>query len=84
MSFLTKIWDRFRQDRHARHRGEYDAPADTGTPQSRVTGGEPSPDAPDTHSTTGTTPSGDFVGRAGGDDPGHVDDEDEPPRHRRG
>lgn len=31
-----------------------------------------SPDANDTHSTTGTTPSGIFVGRAGGDDAGSV------------
>ena len=37
------------------------------------TGGGPTPSAPDTHSTTGTTPNEMFVGRAGGDDPGYLD-----------
>lgn len=37
------------------------------------TGGRPAPSAPDTHSTTGTTPNEMFVGRAGGDDPGYLD-----------
>lgn len=30
-------------------------------------------DAPDTHSTTGTTPNDTFVGQASGDDPGDVE-----------
>lgn len=53
--------------------------------QTRPIGGVPDPEAPDTHSTTGTTPSGTFVGRASGDDQGEVDGPaqqraDEPPR----
>lgn len=47
--------------------------------QTRPTGGVPDPEAPDTHSTTGTTPNGTFVGRASGDDPGEV----ESPAQRR-
>lgn len=53
--------------------------------QTRPTGGVADPEAPDTHSTTGTTPNDTFVGRVSGDDPGHLDDAadrrtDEPPR----
>lgn len=40
---------------------------------SRPVGGVAKPEAPDTHSTTGTTPSGTFVGRAGGDDAGSAE-----------
>jgi hypothetical protein len=38
----------------------------------RATGGEPDPAAPDQGSTTGTTPSEEFVGRAGGQDVGYA------------
>jgi hypothetical protein len=79
MAILSKIWGWFRRDRAARRQAEHDAPADAGTARTRATGGEPDPDAPDRHSTTGTTPSGTFVGRAGGDDPGNLDD---PPEGR--
>jgi|SRR5690625_3827674 len=55
--------------------------------QTRPTGGVADTDAPDTHSTTGTTPNESFVGRVGGDDPGEVEslgkhrgDGDRPPR----
>lgn len=41
--------------------------------QTRPTGGVPDADAPDTHSTTGTTPNDTYVGRVSGDDPGEVD-----------
>lgn len=41
--------------------------------QERPTGGVADTEAPDTHSTTGTTPNDTFVGRAGGDDPGDVE-----------
>jgi hypothetical protein len=38
------------------------------------TGGKPNADAPDTNSTTGTTPNDTFVGRAAGaDDPGYLE-----------
>jgi hypothetical protein len=50
--------------------GESDAPADSETARSRATGGASQAGAADTHSTTGTTPSDTFVGRASGDDPG--------------
>lgn len=46
--------------------------ADTESARSRATGGVPHAGAPDTHSTTGTTPNETFVGRASGDDPGDV------------
>lgn len=36
------------------------------------TGGVPT-DSPDAHSTTGTTPSGTFVGRGSGDDAGYLE-----------
>jgi hypothetical protein len=39
----------------------------------RATGGVPDDDAPDSHSTTGTTPNQSFVGRASGDDPGDAE-----------
>jgi hypothetical protein len=71
---LSRFKKWFARDRTGRHLGEYDAPADTGSARIRETGGVDQPDAPDTHSTTGTTPSGGFVGRAGGDDPGDLDD----------
>jgi hypothetical protein len=70
MSVLTRLRDRLRKNRAGRKLGESDAPADTGAAQTRATGGTPQPGAPDAHSTTGSTPSGTFVGRAGGDDPG--------------
>lgn len=47
--------------------------------QTRPTGGVADTDAPDTHSTTGTTPNESFVGRVGGDDPGEVE---APGKHR--
>lgn len=52
--------------------GEADAPAGLDSSPTRATGGEPDPAADDTHSTTGTTESGPFVGRASGDDAGDV------------
>ena len=75
MAIWSKISKWFARDRAGRHLAEHDAPADTGTARTRATGGEPNPDAPDRHSTTGTTPSGPFVGRAGGDDPGDIEDD---------
>lgn len=41
---------------------------------SRETGGVPSEDAPDQGSTTGTTPSGEFVGRVAGQDVGYEEE----------
>jgi hypothetical protein len=53
-----------------RRRPEDDVPLDTAVASSRDAGGLPDPDQPDQASTTGTTPSGDYVGRVAGDDVG--------------
>lgn len=59
----------FRFRRHRRN-PEADVPLDTGVAWSRETGGEPprGPRRPDGESTTGTAPSGEYVGRVAGDD----------------
>lgn len=67
------MWQRLREalGGRAEHTpGESDVPGDPRSAGTRATGGEPEPGAPDTHSTTGTTPSETFVGRSSGDDPG--------------
>lgn len=61
-----------------RKKPEKDVPMDPAVASSRDQGGEPNPAHPDQHwpdqhSTTGTTPSGEFVGRVAGDDPGDVE-----------
>jgi hypothetical protein len=70
------IWQRIKQfivqDRTSRERGELDAPADPANAGARDTGGGSDVDTMDTNSTTGTTESGEFVGRAGGDETGDV------------
>ena len=45
---------------------------DDGQALSRATGGVEDPSAPDQGSTTGTTPSGEFVGRVSGQDVGYA------------
>jgi hypothetical protein len=69
-------WQRIKQlvvrDRTARERGERDAPADLANAGARDTGGGSDVDTMDENSTTGTTESGEFVGRAGGDETGDV------------
>lgn len=40
----------------------------------RETGGVPNPEMPDQGSTTGTTPSGEFVGRTAGQDVGYAEE----------
>jgi hypothetical protein len=57
---------------HRKPRPESDAPGDTGVAWSRDTGGVANPDAPDTESTTGTTPNEEFVGRVQGQDVGYA------------
>lgn len=51
--------------------GESDVDRDDAQALSRASGGVPDDEQADQHSTTGTTPSGEFVGRASGDDPGY-------------
>jgi hypothetical protein len=58
--------------RKRKPRPESDAPQDTGMAPSRDTGGVPQPNAPDSNSTTGTTPNEEFVGRVGGQDVGYA------------
>lgn len=56
-----------------RKKPEKDVPMDPAVASSRAQGGQPNPSYPDQHSTTGTTPSGEYVGRIAGDDPGDVE-----------
>jgi hypothetical protein len=68
MSLRSKLHEVLKRDRAGRKLGETDAPGNTDTARSRATGGVEDPDAGDTHSTTGTTPSDSFVGRVSGDE----------------
>ena len=54
------------------HDNEQDAPIDEHTASSRDTGGVPDDDAADQASTTGTSPTPEFVGRIAGDDVGYA------------
>jgi hypothetical protein len=51
-------------------KAESDVQEDPQRAATRETGGVPDKDHPDQHTTTGTTPSGTFVGRVAGDDTG--------------
>ena len=51
---------------------EEDVDPDDAQALSRATGGVPDDDAPDQGSTTGTTDSGEFVGRVAGQDVGYA------------
>ena len=53
-------------------KSESDVATDPHVATSRDLGGVPSADAADQASTTGTTPSGEYVGRVAGDDPGDI------------
>jgi hypothetical protein len=55
-----------------RDKGEADVAADPQVANSRRTGGVPDEAADDQASTTGTTPTPDFVGRVAGDDVGYA------------
>lgn len=52
--------------------GEDDVDRDDHEALSRATGGVPDEDAPDQHSTTGTTPADTYVGRVSGQDVGYA------------
>jgi hypothetical protein len=71
MSWIQKLTELVSRDRTMRDRGENDAPTDPahGT---RETGGGPDIGTMDKHSTSGTTTSESYVGRAGGDETGDV------------
>jgi hypothetical protein len=51
---------------------ERDVEPDEGVAISRETGGVPNPEHPDQHTSTGTTPNEEFVGRAAGQDVGYA------------
>jgi hypothetical protein len=51
---------------------ERDVELDEGVANSRETGGVPNPEHPDQHTSTGTTPNEDFVGRVAGEDVGYA------------
>jgi hypothetical protein len=70
MSLWSWVRTRFAGDPMSKHPGEADTPPDPQSAHSRATGGVSDAGASDTHSTTGTTSSQTFVGRASGDDPG--------------
>ena len=55
--------------------GEEDTDRDDGQALSRATGGVPDAEAPDQGSTTGTTPSDEFVGRVAGQDVGYAEEQ---------
>jgi len=71
MGWIQKLAELVSNDRGTRRRGEADAPTDPAN-GSRETGGGPDVGTMDKHSTTGTTSSDTFVGRAGGDETGDV------------
>ncbi|MEU4195454.1 hypothetical protein AB0E69_26375 [Kribbella sp. NPDC026611] len=60
------IWERVKRWRLSHTVNERDAPADSSTAMTRVTGGDPADGTP---TTTGTGASDEFVGRVSGDDP---------------
>jgi len=68
MGLLKRAVDAVRRRPQAQRLAEDDAPADLGTARTRATGGVPQPGAQNPDATTGTTPSGTFVGRAGADE----------------
>lgn len=53
---------------------ERDVEPDEAVAASRETGGLPNPEYPDQHTTTGTTPNEDFVGRVAGQDVGYAEE----------
>lgn len=60
--------------KHRKDKAESDVEPDPHRADSREIGGVPEPDAPDQASTTGTTPSEDYVGRVAGTDIGYAEE----------
>lgn len=58
----------------AKDKSESDVASDPQVAGSRDTGGKPDPDAPDQASSTGTSPTEEYVGRIAGDDPGDIEE----------
>jgi hypothetical protein len=58
----------------AQDKSESDTSSDDHVAGSRATGGVANPDAPDQASTTGTSPTPEFVGRVAGTDESDIDE----------
>ena len=71
MTWIKRLTRFVSRDQRMRERGEQDAPTDPAH-GSRETGGGSDVESMDVNSTTGTTSSGSFVGRAGSDETGDV------------
>jgi hypothetical protein len=56
------------------NKSEPDVQRDDQVANARDTGGVPDPEAPDQHSTTGTTPNETYVGRVAGTDTGYEEE----------
>jgi hypothetical protein len=74
MAFWQRMKDRVTDRQGSSTPGEEDSPTDSAVAGTRATGGVEDPDADDPNSTTGTTDSGSFVGRASSDEVGDVDE----------
>lgn len=61
-----------RAERRRARKPEPDVEADPHQARNRATGGVERPEAPDQHSTTGTTPDDTYVGRVAGTDVGYA------------
>ncbi len=72
MAFWQRMKDRVTDGEASSTPGEADSPSDSAVAGTRASGGAPDADADDPNSTTGTTESGSFVGRASGDEVGDV------------
>lgn len=72
MAFWQRMKDRITDRQASSTPGEADSPTDPAVAGARATGGAADPDADDPNSTTGTTDSGSFVGRASSDEVGDV------------
>jgi hypothetical protein len=74
MAFWQRLKNRMTDSEASSTPGETDTGTDSAVAGTRATGGASDPDADDPNSTTGTTESGSFVGRASGDEVGDVDE----------
>ena len=70
MAFWQRMKDRVTDGESSSTPGEKDSPTDSAVAGTRATGGAADAGADDPNSTTGTTDSGTFVGRASGDEVG--------------
>ena len=72
MAFWQRMKDQVSERSFSSTPGEKDSPTDSAVAGTRATGGAADAGADDPNSTTGTTESDTFVGRASGDEVGDV------------